>query len=185
MLNPKKIHVENGLARGLTFARTSLVGEPHKQKARDTSEEVFLESDMIVKSIGYKSLAIPGLLFDSRESRIPNSDGCILSGVGSDQLIVGEYCSGWIKTGPVGKIDNTLRDCIETFNNFRRHLDHGLIPEKEKPDVLGRISKENLVFDWNDWRKIDDWEQREGERKGKNRVKVLELRKMAEICGKK
>ena len=59
-----------------------LQGDPKKQQAVESDEpdsSVFsdLKCDAFIKSIGYKSLRIPGLPFDERRHTIPHSYGCI------------------------------------------------------------------------------------------------------------
>lgn len=40
---------------------------------------------------------------------------------------MGLYCAGWVKRGPVGIIDATLRDAMETFKMMKHHLENDLI----------------------------------------------------------
>jgi len=46
-------------------------------------------------------------------------------------LDVGLYCAGWVKRGPVGIIDATLRDSMETFRMIKHHLEGDLLQEKK------------------------------------------------------
>ena len=36
--------------------------------------------------------------------------------------------AGWIKRGPVGIIDATLRDSLETFKMLKHHIENNLLP---------------------------------------------------------
>ena len=72
-----------------------------------------LKCDVLVKSIGYKSLPIVGLPFDERTGTIPHEKGCVKGEDGN--IIPGLYAAGWVKRGPVGIIDATLRDASETY----------------------------------------------------------------------
>lgn len=87
---------------------------------------------MLIKSIGYKSLAMPDVPFDKKKNIIPNSFGCIKN-TETDKLEVGLYCAGWVKRGPVGIIDATLRDSMETFRMIKHHLENDLLTEKLTP----------------------------------------------------
>jgi ferredoxin--NADP+ reductase len=49
----------------------------------------------------------------------------------SNQPIPGLYVSGWLKRGPVGIIDSTLRDSVDTFRIMKHHLENDLITEKK------------------------------------------------------
>ena len=42
----------------------------------------------------------------------------------------GLYVSGWLKRGPVGIIDSTLRDSIDTFRIIKHHMECDMLPEK-------------------------------------------------------
>jgi len=68
--------------------------------------------------------------FDAKRNIIPHSFGCVKDPE-TDQLQVGLYCAGWIKRGPVGIIDATLRDSMETFRMIKHHLEGDLLPEKK------------------------------------------------------
>ena len=48
----------------------------------------------------------------------------------SEELDIGLYCAGWVKRGPVGIIDATLRDSMETFKMIKHHLESDMLPEK-------------------------------------------------------
>ena len=42
---------------------------------------------------------------------------------GTPKMIVGLYVCGWLKRGPAGIIDATLRDTKETFGLLRHHIE--------------------------------------------------------------
>ena len=44
--------------------------------------------------------------------------------------VPGLYVSGWLKRGPVGIIDSTLRDSIDTFRIIKHHMECDMLPEK-------------------------------------------------------
>jgi hypothetical protein len=51
----------------------------------------------------------------------------------SDQLDVGKYAVGWIKTGPKGVLDLTFYSSGETLVNLRNHLNFDMLTEKVNP----------------------------------------------------
>ena len=62
--------------------RMQLEGRPGKQRAINSTAEddpVFsnLKCDAFIKSVGYKSVRIPGLPWDEKKHVIPHSYGCI------------------------------------------------------------------------------------------------------------
>ena len=130
-----------------------LVGEVEHQQAVDSElpdDPVLnmLECDALIKSIGYKSLQIEGVPFDTRKSVIPHEYGCVKD-MQSGELQVGLYCAGWIKRGPVGIIDATLRDSLETFKMIKHHLENDMLPEKKTTveDVKQLFKSDNALID--------------------------------------
>jgi len=66
-----------------------------------------------------------------------------------------------VKRGPVGIIDATLRDAMETFRMIKHHMENDLILEKkttkdEIVQMLGTGSEEIITMD--KWEKIRDYE---------------------------
>jgi ferredoxin--NADP+ reductase len=66
---------------------------------------------MVLASVGYRGLPLPGLPFDSERGVVPNIDGRVLR---DGQVVPGEYVAGWIKRGPTGIIGTNKRDARET-----------------------------------------------------------------------
>ncbi len=88
-----------------------------------------MDCDILLRSIGYKSKPIEGLIFDENNNIVPNSNGCVISAVvyysieililikeHDDMVEVGLYVTGWLKTGPVGVVDTTLKDSLVKFS---------------------------------------------------------------------
>ena len=112
-----------------------LEGEAKKQRAipRDDDDETALRNldcDVLVKSIGYRSVEMDGVPFDHKRSVIPHEFGCVKDPE-TGKLDVGLYVAGWIKRGPVGIVDATLRDSIETFKMVKHHLECDVLPSSE------------------------------------------------------
>ena len=61
--------------------KTRLVADPERgTKAVGTGEFEEYPVQMVLKSIGYKSLPIDGVPFDSKQGIVPNSAGRVLTG---------------------------------------------------------------------------------------------------------
>ena len=71
-----------------------------------------MDCDVLLRSIGYQSKPIENVIFDKKAHIIPNSNGCVLAEGKEDMVEVGLYVTGWIKTGPIGVIDTTLKDSL-------------------------------------------------------------------------
>ena len=97
---------------------------------------------------------------------------------------MGLYCAGWVKRGPVGIIDATLRDSMETFRMIKHHLEGDLLPEKhtsreEVVEMLGSNLERIVTMD--KWEKIRDFEIDAGRVKGKLKEKILDKEEMLKI----
>ena len=65
---------------------------------------------------------MPGVPFDTKKNIIPSEFGCVIDPE-TKKMDIGLYCAGWVKRGPVGIIDSTLRDSMDTFRVIKHHLD--------------------------------------------------------------
>jgi len=54
---------------------------------------------MLVRAVGYRGTALPGLPFDETTGTIPNASGRVLR---DGAATPGEYVAGWTKRGPTG-----------------------------------------------------------------------------------
>ncbi|KAF9896353.1 hypothetical protein BX616_007631, partial [Lobosporangium transversale] len=75
---------EHGQLTSIELGINRLEGEEHNRKAVPTGETETLKCDLAFRSIGYKSLGIQGVPFDSRKGIIPNVDGKV---VDADQIV--------------------------------------------------------------------------------------------------
>jgi len=44
-------------------------------------EKIVIDCDVLLRSIGYQSKPMEGVIFDKKNNIIPNSNGCVLSAV--------------------------------------------------------------------------------------------------------
>ena len=182
---------EGSKCTGIRLSKMRLEGEVEQQRAIpvegwEEEDPVWsnLECDALIKSIGYKSLKMDGLPFDERKSVIPHEFGCVKDTDG--KLLVGLYVAGWIKRGPVGIIDATLRDSMETFRMLKHHIEGDLLPERttsvdEVRDLLN--DGEEQVVDLTGWRRILAEEIKRGIELEKIKEKVLDKGEMLGVAG--
>jgi NADPH-dependent glutamate synthase beta subunit-like oxidoreductase len=189
--SPVELFKKGDRIGGVKLQRMKLVGETENQTAVESDQpdsEVFqnLHCDVLIKSIGYKSLEMPGVPFDTKRNVIPNSFGCVKDPT-SSKLEVGLYCAGWVKRGPVGIIDATLRDSMETFRIIKHHLEGDLLPERLTPreeivEMLGPDLGEIVTME--KWVKIRDFEIEAGKADGKLKEKILGKAEMLSVANK-
>ncbi len=82
---------------------------------------------MVLRSVGYQSVPLPGVPFDERSSTVPNAEGRVLGADG--QPLPGEYVAGWLKRGPTGVIGTNKSDAAETVRCLLADLAGGPGPD--------------------------------------------------------
>src|SRR4051795_3997353 len=88
--------------------RTAVDGDG---RAVGTGEVAVLPADLVVRSVGYRGVPLPGLPVDERTGTVPNEAGrAVRDGAPSP----GEYVAGWIKRGPTGVVGTNKHDARET-----------------------------------------------------------------------
>jgi ferredoxin--NADP+ reductase len=88
-----------------------------------TGEYETIDAQMVLRSVGYQSVPLPGVPFDERASVVPNALGRVLGPDGSP--LPGEYVAGWLKRGPTGVIGTNKSDAAETVRCLLEDLAGG------------------------------------------------------------
>jgi len=107
-LKPTEIHGPERVT-GLTVERTRL---DDSGRLVGTGALETLPVQMVLRSVGYQSVPLPGVPFDERSSVVPNAEGRVLGPDGAP--LPGEYVSGWLKRGPTGVIGTNKSDAAQT-----------------------------------------------------------------------
>lgn len=153
---------------GVRLERTRLDGTG---SAVGTGETLTIEAQMVLRSVGYRGLPLPGLPFDQESGVIPNAGGRVLrDGVPAP----GEYVTGWIKRGPTGVIGTNKHDANETVAALLEDAPT-LPPAPERdPDAVLRLLADRgvTVVPWQGWCAIDLAEAELGRAQGRDRVKI-------------
>lgn len=195
-LSPTKFSGNSqGRLASTTFERTSLAApfDP-ASKVSGTGETIDIPSAVAFRSIGYKSVALPGfseagILFDDRKGVIQNDGlGRVFTNGTADKgtpaHLGGVYCAGWVKRGPTGVIASTMQDAFSTGDAIAADWSseapflnggesHGWDALKDEVDS----SRSNVVT-WQDWHKIDSAEKTRGSEIGKEREKFTSTSEM-------
>ncbi len=118
-LSPAEIHGAVQV-EGLTVERTRLDADG---RLTGTGEFERLDVQMVLRSVGYQSVPLPGVPFDERSHTVPNADGRVLGPDG--QPLAGEYVAGWLKRGPTGVIGTNKSDAAQTVRSLLADLAGG------------------------------------------------------------
>ena len=146
-----------------------------------------LDTGLVLRSVGYQGVPLPGVPFDEKRHLIPNLAGRLTEGP-DGPVVPGEFVAGWIKRGPSGIIGTNKPDAAETVACMLEEVAAGAIREPERPqaesvvDLLESRGVRYVTFD--DWRRLDEVETMEGEKQGRPRVKVVRVARMLEIMGR-
>ncbi len=110
---------------GLRAVRNELIpGDDGALVARPTEQTLHLDAQLVLRSIGYRGVPLPGVPFDERRAIVPNEDGRV-TGAGP-----GVYVAGWIKRGPSGVIGTNKACAKETVAALLADFDAGRLARR-------------------------------------------------------
>ncbi len=146
-----------------------------------TGELERLPVQLVLRSIGYRSIPLPDVPFDPARGVVPNVEGRVCDTTGA--VLPREYVVGWIKRGPTGVIGTNKSDAAQTV----RHLVADLLAAGDLPAptldldaVLAERTPRPTTM--SDWLAIDAAEVERGTQRGKARSKVATWTELLELC---
>jgi ferredoxin--NADP+ reductase len=164
----------------LRIEKNRLVERNGRIAAEGTGEHEDIECGLVMRSIGYHGVPLPGLPFDERNGVVPNVEGRVTEGVGGEPL-VGLYVVGWIKRGPTGLIGTNKSDAKETTDRMledaRRMREQSAPPRAG--DIAALLAERSVRFvTFPQWRVLDEMELLAGQKLGKVREKFHTIESM-------
>ena len=164
----------------IVLGHNELFTDEHgRQVARDTGQRETLPAQLVVRAVGYRGVAIPGLPFDERSGTIPHSEGKI-----SDRSR--DYVVGWIKRGPSGVIGTNKSDSQDTVDTLVANLTAA--PPREVGDEYAAelagwlLERQPQVVTDEHWQLIDAHERSAGEPHGRPRRKLVSVADMLRVA---
>ena len=138
-----------------------------------------LPAGLLLRSVGYRGTALPGVPFDARRNVIPNDRGHVLEAAGGAPL-PGEYVAGWIKRGPTGVIGTNKADAMETVEQLLSDDLPAVDAADASPAAVDQLLHKRGVhpFGFEHWLALDKYEQEAGTSAGRPRVKVTAVEEM-------
>ncbi len=150
-------------------------------QAVPTGVEEEIACGLVVRSIGYRGVEVPGIPFDARRGLIRNLGGRVIDH--EDAPLTGEYVVGWIKRGPSGVIGTNKKDAADTVARLLEDKDAGRLgsPELEPTEdwIAERVPR---AVTWSGWASIDQHETSRGQQLGRPRVKVVRTDELHEVA---
>jgi ferredoxin/flavodoxin---NADP+ reductase len=166
----------------IVLGRNELVSDDSgRMVAKDTGAREELPVQLVVRSVGYRGMPIPGLPFDENGGTIPNTAGRVAGGRN-------EYVVGWIKRGPTGVIGTNKKDSQDTVDTLLNDL--AGTPDSEltgfggvHADKLAEwlTSRQPKLITTAHWLAIDRFEREAGEPHRRPRAKVANLTELLRI----
>ncbi|TCN54066.1 ferredoxin--NADP+ reductase [Rhodococcus sp. SMB37] len=161
---------------GVRVARTELVENSEGALvARATDDVDDVDAGLVLRSIGYRGVPVPGLPFDDRRAVVPNTEGRVETGV---------YVTGWIKRGPSGVIGTNKGCAKETVAALLADFDSGRLTQpRGDRRSLGKLlaARRPDRVDLDGWRAIDAAERAAGRASGRPRIKITNRAALVEL----
>lgn len=178
---------------------TRLEGEAGAQRAVNTDETEEISAGLVLKSIGYKSLPLPGVSFDDARATVRSIKGRVVGEDGSPEP--GMYCAGWVKRGPSGIIGTNIPDARETVAAIVADANSGdVVPRASATAAAsgfddgaagalrallragGRVDPDTDTVDWGQYAKLNAAETEAGEAAGRPRRKIVHVDEMLRVA---
>lgn len=166
-----------GRVEGVRLGGTALADGPDGPRAEPTGEQGLIRAGLVVRSIGYRGVPVPGLPFDAAAAAVPHRGGRVIDPE-SGRPLPGTYVVGWAKRGPSGGIganracaqetvgallDDAAAGALSDPAGTRREL--ARLVRSRRPDAVGL----------RHLRAIDRAERALGAAAGRPRVKLATL----------
>ena len=147
--------------------------------AKDTGQRETLPAQLVVRAVGYRGVAMPGLPFDERAGTIPNEAGHVTGRTN-------DYVAGWIKRGPSGVIGTNKKDSQDTVDTLLKDLAGAAELAEFTDGHAARLadwlaSRQPKLVTSAHWESIDRHERTAGEPHGRPRVKVPNVDELLRI----
>ena len=139
-----------------------------------------LPAGLVLPAVGYRSVALAGVPFDTGTGTLPHRDSRVVDG---DRPVPGLYTVGWAKRGPSGVIGTNRLCAGETTAALLSDLDS--LPEPSAPNSIDDLLRARgvAVVDWSSWQAIETAESALGRASGRERVKLHQWVDMLQAAG--
>ncbi|MBI2070601.1 MAG: FAD-dependent oxidoreductase [Elusimicrobia bacterium] len=181
-VSPVEIIGERGRVAAIKIEKNTLIKDDRGNiKAKGAGRFETLPVGMVLRSVGYHGIALPGVPFDAKSGHIPNENGRVIDAQ-TKKIVPGAYVVGWAKRGPSGLIGTNRADSVATVQAMLEDAVRpasGNAPKKSSQAVVDLLRTKNLRFvTFEDWKALDRLEIESGARKGKIRDKFTVVDEM-------
>jgi ferredoxin--NADP+ reductase len=161
----------NGRVEALLLEKNAL---DERLNAAPLGQTERLEAELVLRSVGYRGVALDGVPFDERRGVIPHESGRVRD---AGNTLPGLYAVGWIKRGPTGVIGTNKADAVETAKAIAADLPWLPPCADPQPEAVDALLRERgvRVVDWQGWLELDRREIEAGAKSGRARVKLIDF----------
>lgn len=182
LVSPVEIIGENGRVSAMRLEKNKLESDGKGgMKAVGTGVFETIKVGLVLRSVGYRGVPIPGVPFDEKSGHIPHVSGRVVSAPGHPPL-PGQYVVGWAKRGPSGLIGTNRADSVATVNSLLADLKAGTLPASADSSLEATLrllaDKKIRALSFVDWQMLDALEKSNGTKKGKIREKFTRIEDM-------
>ncbi len=177
----------DGSVRALEIEATQLEGAASEQKAVPTGQKQELPCQLVLSSIGYSGVAIPGVPFDASRGVVPSTASRVvdpeLGGV-----LPGLYVTGWLRRGPSGIIGTNISDAKQAVAAVLQDVQQaeGTAGHEGVRGVLHALGGGSgtipSLVSWAGAKAILSHEETRGAAVGKPREKLTDVQGMMQIA---
>jgi ferredoxin/flavodoxin---NADP+ reductase len=184
LTSPVELIGENGHVVAVRVERNRLVEEGGSIKARGTGEFETIPCGLILRSVGYKGMPLPGVPFNESSATISNVGGRVAHNA-TGEIVPGEYVVGWAKRGPSGVIGTNKPDSGATVAAMVE--DVATLPpigdeQRDPARIVALLREKNIDFvTYDDWKTLDRFEVGRGNEQGRPRIKATSVPEMMEV----
>ncbi len=182
LVSPAEIVGENGRVSAMRLEKNKLESDGKGGlKAVGTGVFETIKIGLVLRSVGYRGIPIPGVPFDEKSGHIPHVSGRVVSAPGQPPL-PGRFVVGWAKRGPSGLIGTNRADSVATVNSLLADLKAGTLPASADSSLEATLrlfaDKKIRALSFVDWQMLDALEKANGTKAGKIREKFTRVTDM-------
>lgn len=188
---PRRVHIKflsspvevlgESRVEGLRVEKNELREQDRWLAAVGTGETEVLPVGLVLRSVGYRGVALPEVPFDDKRAVIPNVQGRVTQGAGGE-VVPGEYVAGWIKRGPTGVIGTNKADAAESVRALLEDAPTlARVGDADRPPeaVAAYLEAKGVrFFPFDHWLELDALELAAGKAQGRPRVKLTRVEEM-------
>lgn len=134
-----------------------------------TGEYRQIPAQLVVRSVGYRGLPLPGVPYDESTGRVPHAEGRVIR---DGAFSRDEYVTGWIKRGPTGVIGTNKSDAVETVASLLADVRDGEVAPGHRTAELDELlaTRGIRALGMPAWHRIDAAEIHRGLSHGRQRT---------------